>query len=57
MHRLAQDMMRVHFGLGTATAVDAIEVRWPNGDVQRWTGLPVDRVAILTEGSSSFTLR
>jgi hypothetical protein len=25
--------MRQHFGLGDATTVDAVEVRWPDGSV------------------------
>jgi hypothetical protein len=28
---LSQDDMRQHFGLGEATAVDSVEVRWPDG--------------------------
>ena len=27
----SQNDFRVHFGLGAATSVDRIEVRWPNG--------------------------
>lgn len=34
---------RVHFGLGTATAVDAVEVRWPSGTVQTIKTPAVDR--------------
>jgi hypothetical protein len=30
---LSQDDMRQHFGLGDATTVDAVEVRWPDGSV------------------------
>src|SRR5262249_43555594 len=35
---------RVHFGLGQATSVDHLEVRWPSGRVETRTGLPVDSV-------------
>ncbi len=29
-----------HFGLGTATTIDQLEVRWPNGKRQAFAGLP-----------------
>jgi len=31
-------MLPLHFGLGSATRVDGIEIRWPNGDVQHLDG-------------------
>jgi hypothetical protein len=34
----------VHFGLGDATTVDSIEVRWPNGAVQKFGPAKVDQV-------------
>ena len=49
-HRWAQDLKRVHFGLGTATAVD-VRVEWPSGAVETFPGVPVDRLYRLTEGS------
>src|ERR1700736_1399779 len=45
--------MRVHFGLGAATKIDAIEVRWPSGLVERFASLPVDAIHALKEGSGS----
>lgn len=42
--------MRVHFGLGDATRVDAVEIHWPSGAVQK-LGLPaVDRIFTIEEG-------
>jgi hypothetical protein len=41
---------RPHFGLGKATAVDAIEVHWPSGKVEHFTIPEVDRIVTLTEG-------
>ena len=38
---LSQNDLRVHVGLGAASVVDRIEVRWPNGLEETWTG--VDR--------------
>ena len=39
-------------GLGTATAVDWLEVKWPapSGKVERFTDLPVDRYVTIVEG-------
>jgi hypothetical protein len=42
---------RVHFGLGAATEVDSIEVRWPSGRVERFDGGGVDRTIQLLEGT------
>ena len=42
--------MRVHFGLGAATKVDWVEVRWPSGLVERFAALAVDGVREVTEG-------
>ncbi|HEX4611332.1 MAG TPA: CRTAC1 family protein, partial [Urbifossiella sp.] len=44
--------LRVLVGLGDATAIDGVEVRWPNaaGTVQRFGPLPVDRGYRLVEG-------
>jgi Flp pilus assembly protein TadD len=37
---LSQDSPILHFGLGSATAVDTLEVRWPSGKRQVFTSLP-----------------
>ena len=42
---------RPHFGLGQATKVDDIEVRWPSGKVEHFTVPGVDRILTITEGS------
>ena len=42
----------LHFGLGDATAVEALAVRWPSGDVERWTDLPVDHLLLVREGAA-----
>ncbi|HXE91672.1 MAG TPA: CRTAC1 family protein [Terriglobales bacterium] len=42
---------RVHFGLGPATRVDWLEVRWPSGLRERFEGLAVDTVHILKEAT------
>jgi hypothetical protein len=40
-----------HFGLGDATGVDAIEVRWPDGGVERFPGPGMDQTVELRRGS------
>jgi len=42
-----------HFGLGQATKVDDIEVRWPSGKVEHFTVPGVDRILTMTEGSGA----
>ncbi len=48
---LAASDARVHFGLGAAAKVAAIVVHWPDGAVERWTGLAADRQVILQRGT------
>jgi enediyne biosynthesis protein E4 len=47
----SQNDLRVNFGLGSATKVDRIEVRWPNGKEQVWTDVQANRIVTLTEGA------
>jgi enediyne biosynthesis protein E4 len=41
---------RAHFGLGDIAAIDAVEVRWPDGKRERFPGGAARRVATLTRG-------
>ena len=45
--------MRVHFGLGSLTKLDSIEVRWPSGLVEHFDHLSVDKIHTLKEGSGT----
>ncbi len=47
----SQNDLVLHFGLGGATAVDKLTVRWPNGAVQEWKNLPANRRLSVTEGA------
>ena len=47
---LSQNDFRVHFGLGAATRVERVEVRWPNGREETWGPLDADRFHTLKEG-------
>ena len=41
---LSANDRRLHFGLGGATLVDQVEIRWPDGAREVRRGLPVDRM-------------
>jgi hypothetical protein len=43
---------RLHFGLGTATRIDRVEITWPDGRREIHQGLPVDKILHLREGKS-----
>jgi hypothetical protein len=45
----SHDDLRAHFGVGTATRVDEIEVRWPNGQVQRMKNVRTREVVTIDE--------
>lgn len=47
------DDLRLHFGLGTNTVIDRLEIRWPNGQAEVCTNLPTDRVLRMVEGELS----
>ena len=46
---LSQDDDRLHFGLGAATTIDKLIVRWPSGREQTLEKLTVDRVLTVEE--------
>ena len=48
--------MRVHFGLGSATKIEWVEIRWPSGAVERFTDLGVDAIHTLKEGTGTAVL-
>jgi hypothetical protein len=45
-----------HFGLGTATSVDALEIRWPSGHLQRVENPPVNETIRIVEGAAGWEL-
>ena len=47
---LSANDLRLHFGLGAATTV-ALDVRWPNGGVESFPRLNVDRLITIREGA------
>lgn len=55
---VSQHDSRLHFGLGTSTVADRIEIRWPHGGLQVLTNVPADRVFPIRElGESRWPAR
>ena len=46
---MSNSVVPVHFGLGDAETVDAIEVRWPSGKTQRLENVPVNQELTIVE--------
>ena len=44
-----QSSTRIHLGLDAATAIDRLELRWPDGERQTLTNLAADRIYEITE--------
>ena len=47
---LSQNDVRVHFGLGKATKIDSLEIRWPSGKVETIKDLEADKFYSILEG-------
>jgi hypothetical protein len=47
----SHDDLRLHFGLGRSEKADAIEVRWPSGEVDVVRDVAGRRVVTIEEGS------
>jgi hypothetical protein len=45
--------IRVHFGLGSVTKVDSVQIRWPSGLTERFDNLRADAIHTLKEGSGT----
>jgi len=45
--------MRVHFGLGSATTVNSVQIRWPSGLQEHFDNLTADSIHSLKEGSGT----
>jgi hypothetical protein len=45
----SQSSLTLHFGIGAAARVDAIEIRWPSGVVQKLGPTDADRLLAVTE--------
>ena len=49
---ISHNDFRVHFGLGQASVVERIELRWPSGTVQELTGVAANQVLEVREPES-----
>jgi hypothetical protein len=49
-YQSAQDP-RLHFGLGSRTKVDKVEIRWPSGSVTQLTDIPSGQILAIQEGA------
>ncbi|MDQ6788977.1 MAG: CRTAC1 family protein, partial [Acidobacteriota bacterium] len=47
---LSQNDLRVHFGVGKATKVDSIEIRWNSGKTETLKDVPADKFYSVLEG-------
>jgi hypothetical protein len=46
----SQNDLTLHFGLGSATTVDKVEIRWPDGSTETVQVPGVDRQLTVTQG-------
>ena len=47
---LSQNDLRLHFGLGGATKMELVEVRWPSGKTENYKEVAADKIYTVTEG-------
>jgi hypothetical protein len=50
---LSASDVRLHYGLGASTAIDAVTVQWPDGTRERFTGITADRLVTLRRGTAN----
>ena len=41
---ISQNDMRLHFGIGAATQIDSLDVRWPDGTTSKMTNVKSNQV-------------
>jgi hypothetical protein len=47
----SQNDLRIHFGLGKAARIDALDIQWPSGLAEHFTDVPINRMLKVLEGS------
>src|SRR5260370_13585581 len=50
---ISNNDMRVHFGLGAASKIDWVEVRWPSGLLEKFETLSIDAIHTLKEATGT----
>jgi hypothetical protein len=53
----SQNSLTLYFGLGKATKVDRLEIKWPLGESQTWTDVAGQRTLRISEGSQELDVR
>ena len=48
---LSQNDLRLHFGLGSSSRMESVEIRWPNGKSDTLRDVGADRMYTIVEGS------
>jgi len=48
---ISQSDFRPHFGLGLATKIDVLEIRWPSGLVEKLKGVQANQILSVKEGA------
>jgi len=48
---MGQNDLRVHFGLGNASEVDLVQIRWPSGIIQKLKNVVADQLLVVKEPS------
>jgi hypothetical protein len=48
---LSQSDLRLHFGLQKRTKVDLVEVRWPNGAIDKIANVGANKILTIKEGA------
>jgi hypothetical protein len=51
---MGQSPAELVVGVGSATTIDRLTIRWPNGESQELADLPVDQVIQIVEGQDGF---
>jgi len=41
---------RLHFGLGANEKADSIDIRWPNGETEKFSNIPANQILTIKEG-------
>jgi len=51
---ISQNDLRLHFGLEKRTKIDAVEIRWPSGAVEKLTNVPINSFINIVEGENQY---
>lgn len=52
----SQNSLTTHFGLGNATKIQQIQIKWPSGLIENFSGLNINSMNNLTEGTGTMAL-